>query len=116
MKILLIVDCYLLPTKSVSLMMQELGREFRHLGHSVIVVTPDDSLTAPKCISKENDVTILRIRTGKIKGARKIRRAWNEIRLSAVIWNRQKNSSATTPATSSSSTRRVSFSAGWYSD
>lgn len=91
MKILLIVDCYLPATKSAALMMHELGLEFKRLGHDVIIVAPDDSLTVPKCTSKRNDLTVLRVRTGKIKSACKFNRAVNEILLSSTIWKAGKS-------------------------
>lgn len=86
MKILLIVDCYLPATKSAALMIHELGVKFSHLGHNVIITAPDDSLTQRCEISKEYDLTILRVRTGKIKTAGRFNRALNEIMLSATIW------------------------------
>ncbi len=86
MKILCLVDCYLPSMKSSAKLMADMAAEFRAQGHDVIVAAPDDSLTEPCRQSVENGVTVLRIRTGKIKGASKVVRAINEVRLSSVMW------------------------------
>ncbi len=86
MRILLIVDCYLPSTKSSAKLVHDLAVEFHHHGHEVIVTTPDDTLAEPCRVTFINGVKVLRIRAGQIKGANKIIRAVNELRLSSVIW------------------------------
>jgi glycosyltransferase involved in cell wall biosynthesis len=86
MRILLIVDCYLPSTKSSAKLTHDLAAEFHRQGHEVIVTAPDDTLNTPKQLAVKKGVTILRIRTAKIKGAVKIVRAFNESRLSSIIW------------------------------
>lgn len=86
MTILLIVDCYLPCTKSSAKLMHDLAIEFHRQGHKVIVAAPDDTLTVPSRVTVKEAVTVLRVRTGRIKGATKLIRAINELRLSSTIW------------------------------
>jgi len=86
MRILLLTDCYLPSTKSVAEMVHDLAVEFQRQGHEVIVAVPDHTLVAPSEAAVEDGVTVLRIRTGRIKGASKVIRAINEVRLSPVFW------------------------------
>jgi glycosyltransferase involved in cell wall biosynthesis len=75
---------------SAAVMMNDLGIEFQKQGHKVIVVTPDNSLATPAQTQTEDNLTVLRIRTGRTKGVNKVVRAVNEIRLSSVIWKAAK--------------------------
>lgn len=86
MTILLIVDCYLPCTKSSAKLIHDLATEFHHRGHKVIVAAPDNTLTMPSQVTIKEGVTVLRVRTGRIKGATKLIRAINELRLSSTIW------------------------------
>lgn len=86
MKILILVDCYLPSVKSSAKLVHSLASELLAQGHQPIVVAPDDSLTSCRQISNEDGFAVLRVRTGRIKGASKIVRAVNEWRLSPVIW------------------------------
>jgi len=70
--------------------MYDLAQEFKRLGHEVSVITADPYLTNSFSISVEDGIKVLRVRTGQIDGASKIRRAINEITLSAVIWRKGK--------------------------
>lgn len=88
MRILLIVDCYLPNTKSSAKMMHDLAIELHHRGHNVIVTAPDNTLTEPIQLNVGGGVTVLRIRTGRIKGVNKAIRSINESRLSSIIWKR----------------------------
>jgi len=54
--------------------------------NDVTVVTVDDTLNVPIDVSRAGDVTLVRVRAGKIRRAPKIVRAINEIRLSRIIW------------------------------
>jgi glycosyltransferase involved in cell wall biosynthesis len=86
MNILLLVDCYFPSTKSSAKQMHDLAVQFHRCGHHVIVCTPEPAITAPTQVAVEDGVTVLRVRTGRIKGAGKFIRALNEIRLSSVLW------------------------------
>ncbi len=86
MRILLLVDCYLPDTKSSAKLIHDLAIEFHRLHHDVIVVAPDNALSEPVQITNYKGITVLRVRTGQIKGATRVIRAINEARLSQVIW------------------------------
>jgi len=90
MRILLLVDCYMPNPMSAAVMMHDLGVEFQKQGHKVIVVTPDNSLATPTQTQIEDNLTVLRIRTGRTKGVNKLVRAVNEVRLSSAIWKAAK--------------------------
>src|SRR4051794_29074978 len=87
MRILILVDCYFPSTKSSARHMRDLAVEFKRQGHEVIVCTPEPAIDALSQVTTEDGVTVLRVRTGKIKGAGKVKRAFNEIRLSSVLWS-----------------------------
>lgn len=87
MRILLLVDCYLPSTKSSAKLVHDLGREFTQQGHDVWIACPDDTLSTPRQICREEGMTILRIRTGAIKGASRFVRGFNEARLSHTFWS-----------------------------
>jgi glycosyltransferase involved in cell wall biosynthesis len=85
-RILLLVDCYLPSPKSSAKLMHDLACELHRQGCAVTLIAPDDTLEASRQITVESGFTVVRIRTGQIKGAGKIKRAWNETRLSSRIW------------------------------
>ena len=86
MRILIVVDCYLPYKKSSAKLVHDLAVEFHHQGHEVIITAPDHALTAPSQVSIEQGLKVLRIRSRPIKGAERMTRAINEIRLSSIIW------------------------------
>ena len=86
MRICLIVDCYLPSTKSSAKLMSDLAGEFAASGHSVVVVTPDDTRSSKYSVSELGGVTVMRVRSGRIKGASLLKRALNEAMLSWVTW------------------------------
>lgn len=88
MRIQIIVDCYLPSTKSSAKLVHDLAVEFQRCGHEVCIAAPDDSLSTPCRVSREHNLTVVRIKSGKIKGAGRFRRAIAEARLSATIWKR----------------------------
>ena len=67
-------------------MMRDLALEFVRLGHQVMVVTPSDSVEGATCVTKENGVSVVRVKAGNMKSASKTLRLWRESRLSAIIW------------------------------
>jgi glycosyltransferase involved in cell wall biosynthesis len=90
MRILLLVDCYVPNTKSSATQMHDLAMEFQRREHEVVVLTPSDKISADVEIATEEGVRVVRVRTRKIKGASRVFRAVEEIRLSSVIWRRAK--------------------------
>ncbi|MBZ5701420.1 MAG: glycosyltransferase family 4 protein [Acidobacteriia bacterium] len=88
MRILILVDCYVPSAKSGAKQMRDLAVEFHRQGHDVIVLTSSHEITGDAQIAHEKGVRIVRVRTGKIKGAGKIWRAVEEIRLSGAVWRR----------------------------
>src|SRR5262249_10643167 len=88
MRILLLVDCYFPETKSSARLVHDLGIEMHRQGNEVIIFAPSESVTGGIDISREEEMLIARVKTGKIKGASKIPRALREIRLSETIWKR----------------------------
>ena len=87
MRILLLVDCYLPSTKSSAKLVHDLGREFADQGHDVWIACPDDTLRTARQVEREEGMTVLRIRTGAIKGASRLVRGVNEARLSHTFWS-----------------------------
>lgn len=83
MRVLLLVDCYLPSRKSSAKLVHDLAVELVRQGHEAVVAAPDEALEGE---SVEDGVTVLRVKTGKIKGAALWRRGWNEMRLPAVMW------------------------------
>lgn len=67
--------------------MSDLALEYVRQGHEVIVVTPSDSGDATT-ITEEDEVTVVRVKTGNLKFASKGLRMWREIRLSSTMWRR----------------------------
>ena len=91
MRILILVDCYLPSTKSSAKLIHDLAFAFQQLEHESIIVTPDETLPQKSSVSLEDGVTVLRIKTGRMKGASKIVRGFNEANLSSVLWHRGKS-------------------------
>ncbi len=88
MRILLLVVYYLPSTMSSATLIHDLAVEFQRLGHEPIVVAPDENILQDHQVLYENGIKVLRVRTGKIKSATKFIRAFNEIRLSNIIWEK----------------------------
>lgn len=97
MRILILVDCYFPTLKSAAKQMRDLACEFRLRGHEVIVVTPSESILGDLELSIEDDLTIVRAKTGKLKGAWRPMRALREAQLSTLIWKRGKRFFAENP-------------------
>lgn len=87
MKICLIVDDYLPASKkSAAKAMHDLAVEFIERGHSVTVVTPNQSSTKQKNIFVLDGVTVCEFRSGRTKSASKSFRLINESLFSARAW------------------------------
>ncbi|MEN6320687.1 MAG: glycosyltransferase family 4 protein [Syntrophaceae bacterium] len=88
MRILLLVVYYLPSTMSSAKLMHDLAVELYRQGHEPVVLAPDENINSDCEISNEDNIEIVRIKTGRIKSAPKIFRAVNEIRLSKVLWTK----------------------------
>jgi len=76
---------------SSATLIHDLAIEFSRMGHEPIVVAPDENILRDCHVSYENGIKVLRIKTGKIKSATRFVRAFNEIKLSRIIWKRGKS-------------------------
>lgn len=90
MRILIIVVYYLPSTVSCAKLIQDLAGELHRQGHDVIVVATDEQISTNLQISKEEGITIVRVRSGKIKTALRPVRLMNESRISQTIWRKAK--------------------------
>lgn len=91
MRLLLLVDCYLPTTKSSAKLMHDLAIEFVRRGLEVVMVAPDPDASEPCVVTEEQRVTVMRVRTGRMKGASWLRRGLREVRLSSTIWRRARH-------------------------
>jgi glycosyltransferase involved in cell wall biosynthesis len=98
MRILLLVDCYLPHVKSSATQMHDLAMEFRRRNHEVTVLTPSDRISAGLEIAAGEGLRVVRVKTRRIKGASKVFRAAEEMRLSSLIWRRARRFLLTNPA------------------
>ena len=86
MKLLLVIDDYLPQSIKVGAkMMHELALELQKMGHEVTVLTPSAEI-ASKTMERFEGVNVWRFPSGKIKNVGKVRRAYNEMRLSDAAW------------------------------
>ena len=90
MKILIIVVYYLPSTQSSAKLIYDLATELRRQGHEPVVLAPDSDISGDIQVTNEEGVTVVRVRSGKIKNASKYVRTINEVRLSQVLWSRGK--------------------------
>lgn len=98
MRILLLVDCYFPYSKSSATQMHDMATELHRQNHEVVVLTPSDRISRAVEIELEEGVQVIRVRTGKIKGASRVFRAWGEARLSSSMWGRAKRFLLQNPA------------------
>jgi glycosyltransferase involved in cell wall biosynthesis len=85
-RVLLLVDCYLPSRKAQAKLIHDLGVEFRCQGDEVVVLTSDAAITSSFQLSYEDGLTVARVRTGQVKGARHFLRAIREETLSLRMW------------------------------
>lgn len=88
MRILILIDDYLPSTKSGAKMIHDLGLQFVRQGNEVILLTPSPVISATAEVSEEDGLQVVRVRTDKLKGVSKLRRALAEITLSSALWRR----------------------------
>lgn len=98
MRILLLVVYYLPSPISSAKLIDDLAREFRRLGHDVVVAAPDENIREDCEVTDEGGVEVLRIRTGEIKSAARWIRGWREITLSSVMWRKGESYFTRNPA------------------
>ena len=88
MRILLLVVYYLPSTMSSAKLIYDLAREFRDLGHEVLVAAPDPTALSCCDVATEAGIDVLRVKTGMIKSTSRWLRAWRELTLSRVMWRK----------------------------
>jgi O26-antigen biosynthesis N-acetyl-L-fucosamine transferase len=86
LRILLLVDCYFPTSKSSAKQMHDLGVELTRRGHDVILMAPCETILDDVEISVRNGVRVVRVKSGRIKGAPRPLRAIREIQLSGTLW------------------------------
>ncbi len=86
MRILILVDCYYPSIKSGAKLIHDLAVELSCRGHHTIVLTPSDGISERFQIRAEDEVTVARVKTPRIKGTHKIQRAFCEAQLSGRMW------------------------------
>lgn len=90
MRISIIVDCYYPHSTASAKLVHDLGIELHKQGHSVTVITPNCLNGNDLELSTESELTVARIKTGKLKGVSRLPRAVREARLSATMWRKGK--------------------------
>jgi len=88
MRILFVVVYYPPGTTSAAKMMHDLALEYVRQGHQVTVATPNDSIQCAICVTEEDGVTVVRVKTGDLKYANKVLRGLRESLLSTKMWRR----------------------------
>ena len=88
MRILILVDCYFPICKSGAKQIHDLGAEFLRHGHEVTVLTTTHEISQDLEVSMQSGVRVARVKTPQIKGASNLRRGFNEIRISALVWRK----------------------------
>ena len=78
-------------TKSSAKLMYDLGQDLVLKGHEVSIITVCEDIDEKIQTSIEDYVNVVRIKSGKIDGANRFIRAFNEIRLSSRIWENGKD-------------------------
>lgn len=90
MRILIIVVYYLPSTMSSAKLIYDLATELHRQGHEPIVLAPDSDISEDVRVTEESGITVVRVKSGKIKNASKYVRTINEVRLSQVLWKKGK--------------------------
>src|SRR5215469_12778713 len=98
MRILLIVDCYVPYVKSSATQMHAMAMELRLQNHEVTVLTPSDQVSKSVEIYSDEGTQVIRVKTGKLKGTSRLFRAFEEARLSRLMWSRAKKFLLNRPA------------------
>ncbi len=88
MRIFILIDCYLPSFKSGPKQIHDLGREFSRQGHEVTILTTSHEIAEDFQVTVENELRIARVKTRQIKGASRVLRGFNEVRLSSLVWKK----------------------------
>ncbi len=88
MRILVVADCYLPSEKSSARLVHDLAAEFARQCHEVTVLAPSDTGAGGVERQAGTGITVVRFKTGQIKGARHAIRAVNEMSLSFLAYAR----------------------------
>jgi len=91
MRILLLVVYYLPSTSSAAKLINDLAIEFSNRGHDVTVVAPDQTTQADIQCDYDDNIRVIRVKTGEIKGVPRILRGYREISLSKILWKRARS-------------------------
>lgn len=86
MRILILVDCYYPSGKSSAKLVHDLAIELYRRGDHPVILTPSDEISSKAEVTEEEGVTVIRVKSGLIKGAHKVQRALREARLSRSLW------------------------------
>jgi O26-antigen biosynthesis N-acetyl-L-fucosamine transferase len=92
MRITILVDCYYPKISAGAKLIHDLAIEFLRREHTVTIITPTETITQKYEVEHvpsgaDKTLRVVRVRTGKIKGAQRALRALQEFRLSSNIWN-----------------------------
>ena len=70
------------------MLIDDLGVEFQRQDHEVTILTMSSEMSGKFVVSSEHGLRVARVRVGPIKSASRVVRAFNEARLSSVVWRR----------------------------
>lgn len=93
MRLLLVVDVFPPTRTSAAVQMRDLAATLGRMGHHCTVVTPDHHSGQRVELQKDALYSVLRIRSAPLKRINLVRRAINEIMLSARMWAGYRTSS-----------------------
>ncbi len=88
MQVLLITDSYLPNKTSVARMIHELALELARTGHAVMIVTSTREITVPFCTETRDGLQVCKVRAGKGDHIGRVTRAFAELALPFLVWNR----------------------------
>lgn len=98
MRILILVDCYLPSPHGAAKLIDDLGVEFQRQGHEVTILTVSSDMSGKFVVSCEHRLRVVRVKVAPIKGVSRVVRAFNEARLSSVVWRKAGQFLAQNPA------------------
>jgi O26-antigen biosynthesis N-acetyl-L-fucosamine transferase len=88
MRILLFVVYYLPSTSSAAKLINDLAGEFTKQGHEVTVIAPDHSTKTDIQYDYDDNIRVIRVKSGEIKNVPRFLRGYREMMLSAVLWEK----------------------------
>lgn len=91
LRVLLLVDCYCPSKKSSAKLIHDLAIELGRRGHQAIVMTPSEAISEIIEVCTEEGVCVVRLKTGRIKGATNVARAFREALLPGTLWRGARN-------------------------